>query len=64
MGSIGRTDLWGGDEVEMRESLKRVAALPPKTRIYPGHGPVTDLKSELARNPYLKMLGDDRGVAN
>lgn len=50
-GNIGRVDLPGGDPRQMEESLRRVAALPPATRVYPGHGPPTTIGAEL---PWLK----------
>lgn len=54
-GAIGRTDLPGGDPVAMGRSLRlAVSTLPPQTVILPGHGPATDLATELARNPYLR----------
>ncbi|GIG20403.1 hydrolase [Cellulomonas chitinilytica] len=54
-GSIGRTDLPGGDDAEMRRTLREVvAALPPETVVVPGHGPTSDIGTELATNPYLR----------
>lgn len=47
-GNIGRVDLPGGDAAAMEASLRRVAALPPQTRVFPGHGPPTTLSSELS----------------
>ena len=55
-GSMGRTDLPGGDDGQMAASLKRLAALPGDYRVYPGHGPATTLDQERARNPYLRGL--------
>ncbi|MBD7916813.1 MBL fold metallo-hydrolase [Cellulomonas sp. Sa3CUA2] len=53
-GSIGRTDLPGGDDAAMAATLRDVvAALPPASRVLPGHGPATDVATELATNPYL-----------
>ena len=52
-GSIGRTDFEGGNDAEMASSLRRLASLPPGTRVLPGHGPATILARELAANPYL-----------
>ncbi len=53
-GSVGRTDLIGGDETQMRHSLRTVAnALDPATILFPGHGPTTTLGDELKTNPYL-----------
>ncbi|MGY4642629.1 MBL fold metallo-hydrolase [Cellulomonas sp. URHB0016] len=54
-GSIGRTDLPGGDEAEMGRTLREVVAtLPPQTVVLPGHGPGSDVATELATNPYLR----------
>jgi glyoxylase-like metal-dependent hydrolase (beta-lactamase superfamily II) len=46
-GNVGRVDLPGGDPAQMERSLARVAALPPNTRVYPGHGPTTTIGDEL-----------------
>ncbi len=45
-GSYGRTDLPGGDEAQMVSSLRRLAALPPATRVLPGHGPPSSIGAE------------------
>ncbi|MGH2483485.1 MAG: MBL fold metallo-hydrolase [Candidatus Limnocylindria bacterium] len=46
-GSIGRTDLPGGDDAQMVASLSRLLRdIPPKTRVLPGHGPETTLSRE------------------
>ena len=47
-GNIGRTDLPGSDPRAMEKSLERVAALPPDTRVMPGHGEPTTIGAELA----------------
>jgi hydroxyacylglutathione hydrolase len=53
-GSIGRTDLAGGSfEVLIRSIRKRLAILPPETRIYPGHGPNSTIARELQYNPFI-----------
>lgn len=53
-GSVGRTDLPGGDETQMRHSLRTVShALDPRTIIIPGHGNLTTLQQEIETNPYL-----------
>ncbi len=46
-GNVGRVDLPGGDARDMERSLERVAALPPETRVFPGHGPRTTIGAEL-----------------
>jgi len=43
---IGRTDLPGGNQNEIINSLKKLKKFPDETIIYPGHGPNTDLKKE------------------
>jgi len=56
-GSVGRTDLQGGDWDELLASIRTlVDAYPPATVVYPGHGPATTLGEELARNPFLAEL--------
>jgi len=53
-GSIGRTDLPGGDNAAMGHTLRElVAAIDPATMLLPGHGPATRMDLELRRNPYL-----------
>jgi len=46
-GNVGRIDLPGGDAQQMEASLARVAAMPPDTRVFPGHGPATTIGAEL-----------------
>ena len=56
-GSIGRTDLPGGDyETLLRSMAEKVVALPPETYVLPGHGPATTLARELASNPFLQAF--------
>jgi hydroxyacylglutathione hydrolase len=56
-GSIGRTDLPGGDYRAMLDSLARVClTLPDQTRVLPGHGPQTTIGTERASNPFLAGL--------
>jgi glyoxylase-like metal-dependent hydrolase (beta-lactamase superfamily II) len=58
-GSIGRTDLPGGDSRAIFESLARVALpLPDDTVVLPGHGPQTTIGRERASNPFLRGLKD------
>jgi len=54
-GSIGRTDLYGGDYAALLKSVReRLQLLSDDTIIYPGHGPESDMASERKRNPYLR----------
>ena len=54
-GSVGRTDLFGGDmELLMRSINERLMTLPDETRVYPGHGPRTTIGAERAHNTFLQ----------
>jgi hydroxyacylglutathione hydrolase len=56
-GSVGRTDLPGGDWETLVASIRSLTdRFPPETIVYPGHGPETTLGVELARNPFLSEL--------
>ena len=55
-GSIGRTDLFGGNYDELLNSLLHIAKLDGETIVYPGHGPSTTLRKELLTNPFYKGL--------
>ncbi|HSK26631.1 MAG TPA: MBL fold metallo-hydrolase [Jiangellales bacterium] len=56
-GSIGRTDLPGGDHAAMLVSLRdRVLPLDDTTEVLPGHGPATTIGRERRSNPYLQGL--------
>jgi glyoxylase-like metal-dependent hydrolase (beta-lactamase superfamily II) len=60
-GSVGRTDLPGADWETLLSSIRALMdTLPPETVVYPGHGPVTTLQTELARNPFLADLRAER----
>ena len=56
-GDVGRTDLPGGDEEELRASLDRIREFPPATVILPGHGPASILERELPTTPISDMAG-------
>ena len=57
-GSIGRTDLPGGDDASMQQTLRTLAdTLPESAVLVPGHGPATTTAAELATNPFLRALG-------
>lgn len=52
-GSVGRTDLPGGDFGVLQNSLDILRLFPPETILLPGHGEETTLKKELAFNPFM-----------
>ena len=53
-GSIGRTDLWGGNQEILVAAIRdKILSLPDETVIYPGHGPETRVIDEKFDNPYL-----------
>ena len=53
-GSIGRTDLPGGDTRLLLDGIDgKLLTLPPETRVFPGHGPETTIGREVASNPFL-----------
>lgn len=53
-GSVGRTDLPGGDGATMARTLRDVVGrLDPRWDVLPGHGPATTVARELATNPFL-----------
>ncbi len=54
-GSIGRTDLPGGNHEQLISSIKeKLLTLPPETRVLAGHGPDTEIKIEATSNPFLQ----------
>jgi hydroxyacylglutathione hydrolase len=54
-GSIGRTDLPGGNYGQILESIEaRLLTLPEETKVLPGHGPATTIANERKSNPFLK----------
>jgi hydroxyacylglutathione hydrolase len=56
-GSVGRTDLPGGDWPTLLDSIRTlVDTLPPETTVHPGHMGVTTLGAERATNPFLAEL--------
>ena len=66
-GSIGRTDLYGGDYDELMTSIKeRLLNLPGETDVIPGHGQPTSIAREGMYNPFLEPFNeafdDDRVI--
>jgi glyoxylase-like metal-dependent hydrolase (beta-lactamase superfamily II) len=54
-GSVGRTDLPGGDARQIIRSIHdRLLVLPEETRVIPGHGPATTIGEERQSNPFLR----------
>jgi glyoxylase-like metal-dependent hydrolase (beta-lactamase superfamily II) len=55
-GSIGRTDLPGGDFDQIIHSIQtQLFVLPDETRVITGHGPATSIGRERSSNPYVNM---------
>lgn len=53
-GSIGRTDLWGGNYDMLVAAIRdKIFSLPEETIVYPGHGPSTTVAAEKLHNPFL-----------
>lgn len=55
-GSVGRTDLPGGNARTLQQSLRKLARLPDNTIVYPGHGPTTTIGEEKVVNYFLQRL--------
>lgn len=54
-GSVGRTDLAGGDHATLMKTIQRLKGeIPPQTVLLSGHGPATTMANELACNPYFR----------
>ncbi len=55
-GSIGRTDLPGGDYATLINSIQtQLFTLPDDTKVYSGHGPLTTIGFEKMNNPFVKL---------
>ncbi|MCJ7507168.1 MAG: MBL fold metallo-hydrolase [candidate division Zixibacteria bacterium] len=55
-GSVGRTDLPGSSWRDLEKSLKKILNIKEDLTVYPGHGPVSNLKWEKENNPFLIEL--------
>jgi len=56
---VGRSDLPGGSEKKLRESIqKKIATLPPETRVFPGHGPFTTVEREKRGNAFFRGMAE------
>jgi len=57
-GSIGRTDLPGGDHAQLMQSIReKLMPLPDETVVYSGHGPPTTIGQERVTNPFIVAMG-------
>ncbi|HEX3932764.1 MAG TPA: MBL fold metallo-hydrolase [Nocardioides sp.] len=64
-GSIGRTDLPGGDHATMLHTLRaKVLTLPDDVAVLPGHGGQTSIGRERATNPFLRQLTDGESAGH
>ena len=54
-GSVGRTDMPGGSNKDMADSVRRISKMDPSLRIYPGHGPDSTVGDELKYNPFFEI---------
>lgn len=55
-GSVGRTDLWGGDSKAIVHSIREhLYTLDEATRVVTGHGPATTIGEEMRHNAYVRM---------
>jgi hydroxyacylglutathione hydrolase len=53
-GSIGRTDLYGGNYDQLKQSIyNKILILPQDAEVWPGHGPSTTIHDEVMSNPFL-----------
>ncbi len=55
-GSVGRTDLYGGDIEKLKKSIKRLMTLPEEVKIFPGHGPQSTIGYERNNNLFYRGI--------
>lgn len=58
-GSVGRADLYGGDEAALKASVKMLSLLQDDYTVIPGHGESTDLGTQKRTNPFMGSNYDD-----
>ena len=64
-GSVGRTDLEGGNLDSLMESIKdKIITLGGDFTVFPGHGPITTINAEIRENPFLSFFGEDISMDN
>jgi len=56
-GAVGRWDLPDGDVEQLKESLRKVLALPVETSVFSGHGPATTIGREREHNAFIRTAG-------
>ena len=59
-GSMGRTDLYGGNNDKMAASLKRLSQIEGYYVVLPGHGAASNLEDERRSNPYMRRAAQDK----
>ena len=61
---VGRTDLPGGSEKKLLDSIARtIMVLPPETRVFPGHGPFTTIEREKRSSTFLRAAAAQQARA-
>lgn len=60
-GSMGRTDLYGGNDEEMMASLRRLGSMEGYYIVLPGHGAASNMEDERRGNMYLRMAMKEKG---
>lgn len=58
--SMGRTDLYGGNNDKMAASLKRLSQIEGYYVVLPGHGAASNLEDERRSNPYMRRAAQDK----
>ena len=61
-GSMGRTDLYGGNNDKMAASLKRLGEIDGYYVVLPGHGTASNLEDERRANPFIRKAREGKGL--